>query len=249
MLRFEREEEILNILRAKKRVSVADLEKILYSSASSIRRDLTSLENKGLVKRYYGGVELLQSNSNVTTFAARTHQNVAARRIMAKKAAALVREGDIIFLDQSTSCLYVAHALMDKSGITVVTSSVEILALLGQSKLEVYSCGGMLSHANRNCLVGDDAHNAFRAVRADYMFFASKAISDDGTIYDCTRQEVCLRNTMMENANKIVYLCDSGKFGTMASYRQCTLKQVDYLICEQSVPEVYRHSYPALTIL
>ena len=114
MLRFEREEQILQLLTKEKRLRVEDLGRLLYASPSSIRRDLTSLENKGLVKRYYGGVELVQSNSAVTSFAARSHHNVGAKKIMAKKAAELVNDGDIVFLDQSSSSLYVAGELMKK---------------------------------------------------------------------------------------------------------------------------------------
>ena len=53
----------------------------------------------------------------------------------------------------------------------------------------------------------------------------------------------------MANADKVVYLCDSEKFGMMSGYKQCTLGQVDYLICEKAVPAEWKKKYPNLRIL
>ena len=106
--------------------------------------------------------------------------------------------------------------------------------------MEVVSCGGSLSKTNRNCLVGDDAHRIFREIRADILFFSSKALAPDGVIYDCYREEVCVRNTMLDHAAKKVFLCASEKIGNYAGYRQGSLEDVDLLITEKEDPEVFR---------
>lgn len=240
MYQNEREVEILKILSHQDYVTVRQLSQWLYASESSIRRDLTALEKRGIVKRSYGGVELVKNSFQVAPFSTRAHYNIPAKKLIAKKAVQLVHDGDIVFLDQSSSAFFVAAELLRKSGVTVVTNNIEIINLLSQSEMEVVSCGGHLSRTNRNCLVGDDAHHIFQEIRANILFFSSKALSPEGVIYDCYREEVCVRNTMLENTEQKAFLCASEKYGHYAGYRQCSLEDVDLLITEREDPEFFR---------
>ena len=232
MYRNERENEILKLLSSEGYVTVKQLSRLLYTSESSIRRDLTSLEKQGMVSRSYGGVSLEKNSSQVIPFSTRAHYNIAAKKVMAKKAASLIHDGDIIFLDQSSSAFFLAQELLKHAGITVVTNNIEIISFLSQSEIEVISCGGRLSKENRNCLLGSDAHGIFEEIHANTFFFSAKALSLDGVIYDCVREEVCIRNTMFANADRHVFLCDTEKVGHFAGYRQCSLKEVDVMITQ-----------------
>ena len=232
MYQNERELEIRKILTQKGYASVQELSQWLYASPSSIRRDLAALEKRGFVKRSYGGAELVKNSSQILPFATRAHQNIPAKKAIARKAAQMVPDGGIVFLDQSSSAFFVACELQGRSDLTVLTNNVEILSLLSQSNLEVLSCGGRLSRNNRNCLVGSDAQRAFAQMRADLLFFSSKALSHDGVIWDCDREEICLRQTMMQNARQKVFLCAFEKFGQQAAYRQCSLGEIDCVITE-----------------
>ena len=106
--------------------------------------------------------------------------------------------------------------------------------LLSNSGIELISSGGFLSAENRNCLIGGDAQKTFENVFADIMFFSVKAISDDGLVTDCSREEIIVRETMLKNADKKVLLCDSSKFSVRAPFKQCELGDVDYLISEET---------------
>lgn len=233
MYQNERELEIQKLLSTESYMTVRQLSKLLYTSESSIRRDLTVLEKRGIVKRSYGGVELAKTNTQVPSFSSRVHDNIPEKKIMAQKALRLIHDGDIIFLDQSSSALFVAKALMHTARVTVVTNNTEVVSLLAQSDIDVISSGGRLSKTNRNCLLGDDAHRIFTQIHANLLFFSAKALSPDGVIYDCDRDEVCLRSTMLANAETKVFLCASEKYGRYAGYRQCSLDEVDFVITER----------------
>ena len=233
MLKNERKREIVNLLKSKDGfITVKDLCNLLYASESSIRRDLSDMENKGIIKRTYGGAELVTNFSNVVSFNKRAHHNIDAKKIIAKKAAALIKDGNVIFLDQSSTALYLATEIMDKSSLTVVTNNIVILNLLSNSSIKTVSSGGYLSPENRSCLIGTDAQYIFENTYADLAFFSTKSLSDDGIISDCTREEVAVRNAMLKNSAKKVFLCDTDKFGTRSAYKQCTLEDVDILISE-----------------
>lgn len=240
MYKNEREHEILNLLASEGYATVKQLSQLLYTSESSVRRDLSSLEKQGMVTRSYGGVAPVKNTSQVIPFSTRAHHNIAAKKVMAQKAGKLIHDGDIVFLDQSSSAFFVAYEILKKSKITVVTNNIEIIALLSQSDVEVISSGGRLSKANRNCLIGEDAHRIFSEIHANILFFSAKSLSGDGIIYDCVREEVCIRNTMLAHAEKKVFLCDSEKFNRYSGYKQCSLKEIDYLITETEKLEKLR---------
>lgn len=229
----EREQEILSVLKkANGFVSVQQLCESVFASESSIRRDLKALETRGLVKRCYGGAELENNYSNIVTFNHRTRQNVSAKRQIAQKAASLIKDGDIVFLDQSSTAFYLAEQIIDRSGVTVVTNNIEIVMLLSNSKNRVISSGGFLSDENRNCLIGGDAQRTFESIYADIAFFSVKAVSEEGVVTDCSREEVVVREAMLKNAAKKVLLCDSSKFDGRAPFKQCKLEDIDILISE-----------------
>lgn len=250
MQKNEREREIINILKNEDRfITVKELCKKLFTSESSIRRDLTALENRGIVKRTYGGAELITNFSNVISFDKRYYHSIEAKKVIAKKAAKLIKDGSIIFLDQSSSSFYLANEIVNRNSLTVITNNIEILCLLSNSGIKVISSGGFLSPENRSCLIGPDAHSIFENTYADIAFFSTKSLSDDGIISDCTREEVALRNSMLKNSAKKIFLCDSEKFGTRSAYKQCTLSDIDYLISENENAKKFTAYSNSLKIL
>ena len=250
MLKNEREREIINLMKLQNGfITVNELCSLLYASKSSIRRDLTSLEDKGIIKRTYGGAELATSFSNIASFSKRAHHNMASKKVIAKKAAKLIKDRNIIFLDQSSTSFYLANELTERSSLTIITNNIDILSVLSGSKNKVVSSGGYLSPENRNCLIGADAQDTFENIYADIMFFSAKSLSSDGIISDYTREEVTLRNSMLKNSKKKVFLCDSTKFGTHSAYKQCSLSDIDCMISEVDNLKMYNEFKDTLEIL
>ncbi len=250
MLKNEREREIINLLKARDGfVTVRELCETLFASESSIRRDLSVLEKRGIIKRNYGGAELITSYSNVVAFSHRTHYRVNEKRIIAKKAASLIKDGSIVFLDQTSTTFYLAEEIKNNSTVTVITNSIEILSLLSSSGIKTVSSGGHLLCDNRVCLVGEDAHRTFERINADFAFFSAKSLSEDGVISDCSREEVLVREAMLKNAAKRVFLCDSEKFNTRSGYKLCSLSDIDYLVSESDTARAFCKKHSSLTVI
>lgn len=232
MVKNERQQRIHAILNGHNFVTVQELSEQLFISQSSIRRDLAEMEKERIVKRSYGGAQLIRTKTNVVDFGARSYDYMEAKQAIATKAAKLIPEGSVVFLDQSSTCYFLALELMNYTNLTVVSNNLEILSLLSHTGLTVHASGGVISPNNHNCLIGGSAERAFREVYADFMFFSAKAVSDTGVIMDCTQEEVFVRTAMMEHAAQKIFLCDSSKKGTMAPFVQCNLGDVDGIICE-----------------
>jgi DeoR family fructose operon transcriptional repressor len=95
-----------------------------------------------------------------------------------------------------------------------------------------YSTGGRISNANRSVLVGEKAIQDVQAYHADIVFFSASSVGQDGEVFDCFEEEVSSRRSLIKNANKVVLLCDSTKFGGSGQYKICDVDDVDFIICD-----------------
>ena len=249
MLKSERQEMILEILQNCKYITTQELAEKTFASYSSVRRDLEELEDSGLISRSYGRVELTNRNSLLVSYPMRINKNSAQKSIIAKKAAALIKEGDTIFIDPSSSCSFFAKELFHMKGITVITNNVEVIGFMSQGNLDVICSGGLQLSPNRYALVGPIAEKTFKNIHVDWAVFSAHSLTNDGQIYDVYYNETSLRNVMLENAEKKLFLCDSSKLNTKSTYYQCSLADVDYMVCDSKEAKQYQRDYPNLKIL
>lgn len=249
MLKFERQQQILNVLQTRRRSSVKELSKLLYTSPSSIRRTLVDMENLRLVKRSYGEVELCDSTAFILPQNLRMNKDALQKKQIVKKAASLIKDGSVIFLDHSSTCTHLAFEITQKKGITVITNNIDIVMYLKDFSINVICSGGRVCPDDVDALVGVDAERIFENTRADFTFFSTHALSEDGTIYDCVYETVALRGKMLKNAEKKVCLCTENKLGTASIYKQCTLRDIDYLVCESDKARKFEEKFPGLTVL
>ena len=245
----QRDSQILSVLEENGHCTVHELCDKLYLSEATMRRSLSELAQKGLINRTHGGAELLKTFTNAGPFSSRMILNSVAKRDIARKAASMVPDGSIVFLDQSSTCYHLAEALTKKRDLTVVTNNLEIALLLAQTKFRVHLSGGQLCKTNRMCLAGEDAHGIFEEICADFAFFSTRSLSDDGIVSDCNREEIKVRNAMLKYAKCKVFLCDSSKFNSTAGYIQCALQDVDALISEEDASSVFADRFPGLKLL
>ena len=234
-----KESKIIELLKTQKYMTVADICSELNISPSTIRRELTVLEKKGLAIRTHGGVRLADSNNYTPDFALRIHQNVVEKKIIDLKALKLIKDGDVIFLDGSTSAYFMAEYLSEFSNLTVITNGIDTLSLLAHNNVTTYSTGGVVSKDNSSVLVGEQTLESIKNVHANIAFFSCQALSQDGKIYDCYLQENYVRKQMMKNSDKTVFLCDSNKINKSSSYYLCDLNEVDYLVTDKDVSDSF----------
>ena len=118
MLALERRNLILEKLQEEKRVVVSELSQLYSVSEETIRRDLDKLEKEGLATKSYGGAVINEDVGIDLPFNIRKNQNVQGKQKMAEIAASMVNDGDHIFLDASTTAVFVAKALKEKERLT-----------------------------------------------------------------------------------------------------------------------------------
>ena len=235
-MKISQEKKILEILETQQYASVEELSAVLCVSTSTIRRSLEILQQKGLVTRTHGGVKINSDNNFSPSFTFRIHQNSFEKKKIALSAIKLIKNGDIIFLDGSTSAFYIAEYLKEFENIRVITNGIDTLSLLSKNKILAYSTGGQVSSENPSVLVGRYAEDMICNFHADIAFFSAQAMDNDGEIYDCFEDEIFLRRAMIKNAKTKVFLCDNTKVGKSSPYHLCSLKDIDYVASNLSLP-------------
>lgn len=231
MYHLERQAQILEILEQRKSISVTKLAELLYVSQPTVRRDLASLAQQGKVQRTHGGVVLRKASDAEIPLMFREDQNNAAKKAIAQKAEKLIRDGDVIFMDASSTVSYLIPHLKKFRDLIVITNSPKTSIRLGEQQIKNYCTGGqLLMHSI--AYVGSEAEKFIAGINADVFFFSSRGYTEDGLITDSSEQEVAVKKAMLQNADRSYYLCDSSKRGQKYAFNICTTKDITAIIDE-----------------
>lgn len=239
----EREREIMALLEQNNYATVEYLAAKIHISPSSIRRDLKKLEMQGLITRSYGGAEIKMSVNRQIPYFLRSHKNTKEKNHVAQIAASMVKSGDVIFLDSSTSTYFMIEYLKGIKDITIVTNSLSTMTAVSEHGINSFFAGGRLNPENRSCCVGAQAEEFIRSVHADLCFFSVQALTSGGILYDCFANEIMPRKLMIENAEKKVFLCDSSKVNRFSAYKLCDVSELDCVISDIDVENYLDKEY------
>lgn len=249
MYKCERENEIMELLSDCEYATVEYLAKKMNISASSIRRDLKNLEERGLVNRSYGGVRLAEAGGKRIPFSLRSQENSAQKKLIAHAALQLINEGDVVFLDGSSTVLFLADLIASIGGVTVITNGIDVMSCLSNYDVRAYCTGGVKSGDNGAVLVGSYATQCLESIRADVAIFSVQALHEDGKFYDCYQEEVSVRNVMLKNARKRILLCDSSKLGKPSTFYQGCVNDVDFVVCDKPLGRFFKDPTPEKYLL
>lgn len=131
----DRQQEIVSILRQNSSAKVTELSQLLGVSKVTIRSDLDALEESGYIERIRGGA-VLRDNYRILTpaLAERAKVNEPAKERIARRAAEMIHDGDLILLDDSTTTMYMVPYLKKRKNLTIVTNGVETALALSQDR-------------------------------------------------------------------------------------------------------------------
>ena len=216
MLAIERRNQILEKLQQEKRVVVSELSRLYQVSEETIRRDLEKLENDGLVIKSYGGAVLNEHSIFDLPFNIRKNQMVVEKQQMAAIIADMVRDGEAVMLDASSTAVYVARKLKEKKKLTVITNSVEIIVeLFDVPEWNVISTGG-LSRERSFALVGPGTNRMISSYHVDKAIISCKAVNMATGMMDSDEQDACSKRLMLGAAKERILVADNSKFDKMA---------------------------------
>ena len=214
MLAEQRARAILQQLSQHQTVSVTDLCQTTGASEATIRRDLNALARQGKLVKIHGGAttpeeeEFLAREPDLATKQRYTRE----KERIARYAAGLVGDDDVVFLDTGTTALHMAEYLKDSKAL-FVTSSIDFAGRLSAHERHVYVLGGTLKPGTVD-IVGAEALDALRRYKV-FLGVSGISISQGFTTPD--PEAAALKLIAASRAQSVYVLADSSKFGRVTA--------------------------------
>lgn len=238
MYAAERHRRIVDEARRAGRVAVADLADSLGVTPETVRRDLTTLEERGSLRRVHGGaipIERLEQS-----LATRTSRSTTQKRRIAARALDEVPSGGAILLDSGSTTLAVAALIPDDARLTVVTNSVQAAALLADHPhLDLLLLGGRVRGVT-GAAVGPWTTSLLGSLSVDVAFVGTNGLSlrrgpstPDGT-------EAAAKSAMVEAADRAIVVTDSSKLGVDHLHSFAPLSALDLVITDDAADQADR---------
>ena len=237
LFRNERHERILQLVERDGRVETAGLARTFGVSEDSIRKDLQQLDSEHLVRRVYGGAVALSSETPHEVLS-RVDDYRDQKVEIARKAFGLIENDMTVFLDISTTNLFLAD-MIGKSDVRciVVSNMIDIMKSAAAGRNVEVQCPGGRMNLELNGLVGATCARSLARVRPDLAFLGTLEVSvDDDSVSTFDSEDGMVKQTVLERAARSYVVADSHKFAARGSYAYARLTDFTGLITDDGDP-------------
>lgn len=232
----ERRQQILDQLAERGRVSVSDLSQGFNLSEVTIRADLQALAEGNLLLRTHGGAIALNASRDYLSLSLRMQQQVQEKAHIGAAAAALIRDGDAIFLDSSSTALAIARCLKDRRYLTVATNGLAVAqSLLDAPGVDVVVIGGRLRKDTAS-LVGTSGLDLLKYINLQKGFFGSHGITVEEGLTDVSADEAELKGPVVQVCRTVIAVVDRTKWGRAGVASFASAQQINKVITDRDAP-------------
>lgn len=238
MFAEERQNQIVALVNKNGSVRVKNLSEKFQVTEDSIRKDLTLLEKKGLLKKTYGGAMKKRVNVHDLNVAQRKDKNIEAKQKIAAKAMELIKNGDMIFLDISTANLELAKLLVKSSlDITVVSNMADIMTeFMVPSTVRFIFLGGTFSRG-KDGFVGSCTIKQIKVFRFDIAFLGTVGVDVFENSVSTYMVDDGLTKSALLNVSKSAYMMlETRKFNTDGTYKYARIDEFTGAVMESKAP-------------
>ena len=202
----------------------------------TVRRDLSKLEQQGVLQKVHGGAVLPAPLFQEKPFQEKQSLHTEEKRLLARKALQCVREGETILLDAGTTTFELASLLHDHPGLTVVTVDLHIAQELCAAEGKLFFIGGEIEKELGRS-TGIQALQVLGHIHVDTVFLGISAISEELILASHTFENAELKRAMLKCSSKKVLLADRTKFGIKAFAQVGPLRDIDILVTNKDLDE------------
>ena len=235
---FAREHAILTALGADGRVVVNDLAFEFGVSTVTVRKDLEGLERRSMLRRVRGGAVGVGA-SDEGAFEMRLRHLRDVKQRIARSVAPMVNHGDVIALDSSTTCYYLAQELLERRDLVVVTNALRLAGLLMErSSAMVLMPGGVLRRAAGSLVgpIGDVLTGRGRIAKG---FFGTVALSTVHGLLDISAEEAQTKQYLVQACDAVYGVFDSSKVTGFGLHSFASVAQIDALFTDDAIDESF----------
>jgi DeoR family fructose operon transcriptional repressor len=229
-----RKTEIRNLLIQNGSVEVNVLAEHFNISRETIRRDLLDLECRGILKRTHGGAVLETPVPPESPVNERGMHQMEEKKCICRKAAKFINDGDTLFIDNSSTMLYLPRYIPAGLNITIITNSVGLLYEISRVNSSAWlpiCLGGIFKSWNLS-VHGSEALKNAAPYYPDKTFVSCTGVSPLNQFADSSPQEVELKRSMIDRARMAFMLTDHTKFEKTGQVFLCDFSSIDCLITD-----------------
>ena len=238
-----RQNEIMKMLLLERSLKTEELANRLNVSVETIRRDINALEAEKLVKKVYGGIELLPNSRRVTDMAeweARLANCHSEKVKIATKALEFIPDGATVAIDIGTTAYELSALLTTKKDLTIITNSLRVAINMAQhTGHSVYCIGGLMAKTEvvAGGLAAQDFLNNFASV--DLYMCSSDGITMDSGMTEVDEVVVGVKRRLIKMADRVICMADHTKFGRHALFTTGSFDEIDTLITDDGIDNWY----------
>lgn len=233
----ERRSKILALLNEHEKVTVAKLIELFKTSAVTVRKDLTRLEEQGWVHRVYGGAVLREKVAVEISFRQKIRKRLQEKEMIGKFASSLIEDGDTVIIGSGTTAIQLAKNIRRKQELTVITNGLDIVSELSSVKgVNIIVLGGNYRQGLFE-LVGPLTTQALSHLHVDKVFLGTDGLSvrDGLTTPDILAAETY--RLMCKAGKEVIVIADYSKMGKVSLATIVPLTAVDKLITDEGIKE------------
>jgi DeoR/GlpR family transcriptional regulator of sugar metabolism len=231
---------IIDLLKRQGKAKVEQLAERLSVSEVTIRKDLTKLEEQGLLERTHGSAIISPRSRFNIAFLERLRLQAPSKALIARTAASFIQEGDSIILDAGTTTLSLAQVLTEKRyhSLFVITSSVPAALELSKGNYDILLIGGQVRHHSL-ALIGPMAVENLEKYHVDRAFIGTSGISLTHGCSTPNALDAQIKEAMIGSAEEAYIVADSSKFGHDCLVSFADLVRIHLLITDSGIPAEY----------
>jgi DeoR family transcriptional regulator of aga operon len=238
---YERQRELFRLVGRMGRLSVAQICEEFNISEATARRDLEALSEQGLIQRVHGGAILVRQAAPEEPVLRRSHEQEEEKGRIGCATAALIQDGETVFLGSGTTVLQVAQHLVTRN-ITVITNSLPVINLMsGKENIVLIALGGMLRDSELS-FIGHITEQAVSEVRADKIIIGIRAISLDQGLTNDYLPETLTDRAILNAGRVIIIVADHTKCGVMSTAFVAPLSSINLLVTDNKTDSEFIES-------
>ncbi len=232
MLKEERQQAILTLLRSTGKVSTLDLSQSLEVSEDTIRRDLKELSDQGTVRKVHGGAMLVPLNP--FDYRDREVYALEEKQVLAELAQVLLRPGMVIFMDGGTTNVQLARLLDPQLPLTIFTNSLPVAEVLAEKPAAVTRLLGGRLLPSAKVTIGPEVVEQIRAVKADLCILGTRGLHPELGITEIDWDETQVKKAMVNASQELACLVIAEKIGSTNPYLICPPAAISTLVSSLS---------------
>lgn len=232
-------------IRDHKSVSLDTLCQEFNVSKNTVRRDIGEIVARTDIRKIYGGVSV-QYNKIPPPFAERSTINLEDKDRIGRSAAALVEDGDIIYVDSGTTTCRMIDYLQGRKDVTILTHSLDVInRAVSNPELEIISLSGTL---NRKTLsfTGQSTIDVLQTCNISKAFMAANGITVQNGATQSTSIEFAIKKSVVDRSDRIYLMVEGRKFGAVSLLTYCPLKKIDTIVTETLPSPDFQEAFQAL---